>query len=268
MCLINNFFKFFCNPDRKLGTNKEATNYQTYTKKRILNKLREKIVPFRLPLFNNNSIIFLNPLKEIDPFNFNDKSRIKIAIDTRILLIDFSINKEAFFIIPSRTKVENLGNTWDKIIKKDIVPTPELYKIYKNFRIDQYKDTVIKAYNIISFLYRGVEKTEKGFIVAKPIQPLHKKEFEDKILNESRLNKNLKKTKKYKPSNRKPTILTKQKIKDCVSLICFKTLVECNYIKQMPKLSDDGKYHIRINPFKLDKAKVNKLKNLPKITIN
>jgi hypothetical protein len=213
-------------------------------------------------------IIFLNPLKELDPFSFSDKTRIKIVIDTRILLVDFSIDKESFFIIPNMKDVEELGNGWDKVIKEEVIPNLELYKKYKKFRGDQYKDTVIKACNIIKFLYRGAYKTKDNKIVSKPIQPVNKNFFEDKILSDDRIDKYLKKARNYNPTNRSNTTSTRQEIKDTVSLICFKTLFNLKYIKQMPKLSNDGKYHIRINPFKLEEGKANKLKNLPKIAIN
>jgi hypothetical protein len=267
--LDNNFFNFFNSPDKKIGKNKEATNYQTYTKRRILNKLRGKIAPFRFPIINNNRINFLHPIKEIDPFDFNNKSEIRIVIDTRILSTDYATGKEeAFFRILNRRDIAELGSTWYKVIEEDINQNSELYKEYKNYRLKQYKDITIKLLNFISFRYRGTILNKKH-IQAKPIAPITIKELENKILSDDRIDKYLKKIRNYNPTNRLNTISTRKKIKTTTTLIAFKVLCKCNYIKELPKVTADGKYHIKMNPFKLDKLKANRLlKKEFKIRIN
>jgi hypothetical protein len=265
--LSNKFFNFFSYPDKKIGRNKKPTNYQTYTKKTILNTIRKTIVPLRFPIINNDIINFTQPLKEIDPLDFNTKSIIKIVIDTRILLTDYLTHEDAaaFICIPSMQEIETLGNAWDEVVKKDITPEPNLYKIYKNFRIDRYKDTLIKLRNIIYFMNRGPTTIKNGYIISRPIHPIHKEELENNLLDNNRINKDLKKYTNYKLSNRSDTISTIQKIKDIIISICFSSLFNDKYIKKFPTLSKDKKYHISINPFKINKQQANQLKKPLKI---
>jgi len=262
--LDNIFFNFFNSPDKKTEKNKEATNYQTYTKRRILNKLRKKIVPFRFPIINNNRINFLHPIREIDPFDFNNKSELRLMIDTRILSTDYAIGKEeAFFLILSIRDIAELGSTWYKVIEEEIMPNPELYKKYKNYGIELYKDSSIKLLNFLGGIYRGIDPN-KNYVQALPIKPLSIKKLENKILSDNRIDNYLKKARNYNPTNRLNTISTREKIKSITIGIAFKVLLLCNYIKEFPKQTEDGKYHIKINAFKFDKSKANNLlkKNL------
>jgi len=115
-------------------------------------------------------------------------------IDTRILSTDYAIGKEeAFFLILSIRDIAELGSTWHKVIEEEIMPNPELYKKYKNYGIELYKDSSIKLLNFLGGIYRGIDPNKK-YVQALPIKPISIKKLENKILSDNRIDNYLKKS--------------------------------------------------------------------------
>jgi hypothetical protein len=246
------FFNFFTEYNDKRDKNGNFTQVQTRTKQRIL-KMFCEIQTLELPVrITNEKTIFIRPIHIKGIETLNKKTFLTIKIDTKILLLQsYHIKKMAFFLVISKDKIFKLNKIWDDKIKAIEKTNQNKWKIFKDYRLNQLKDLVIKGYNI---LQHNCHKTSNYYI---PIN-ISKDNWNNKLLPERRFDEHLIKNNHYKKTSRRTvTIDTKNNLRRLLNELLFETLEEGNCLRNRPKVTNNI-YRFRANPREFNPAQAHK----------